>query len=141
MKNQTKRVKKLVKQILNKDRQFISKLNKTFKNKDYFQKCEHFCKKDYMVEMNKVSNNFLKKYNIPIPKQTKQDKETTYNGCKRMYCNPQCDGFSPKAQTDIYKKLKNGFQKKYSPDIINQFKTKGALSACVDNVDYNVFHK
>jgi hypothetical protein len=49
-------------------------------------------------------------------------------------------GFFTQSKTDFYKKLKNGFQKIYSPDKINQFKTKCALSACVDNVDYNVFH-
>jgi hypothetical protein len=98
LKKSTKKFKKVWKQILNKDRQFILKLNKTFKNKESLQKCEHFCKKDYTVELNKVGNNFLKKYNIPIPKQTTEDKETMYNVCKRMYCNPQCVGFSPKVK-------------------------------------------
>lgn len=145
-KKSTKNLKKIYKQILNKDRQFVSNLNKTIKNKESLHKCERFCKKDYIVEMNKVENKYNKQYNMPITTPTKENTESMYNLCKKMYCNPKCDGFyfdgySPKLKTDFHKKLTNGFQTKYSKDIINKFKTKGALSACVDMTDYNVFHQ
>jgi len=67
-----------------------------------------------------------------------------YNSCKKLYCNPQCDGFDFNGwvpqQKEFKKKILNGFQKKYSSNTINQFKKRGALSTCVDMPDYNVFH-
>jgi hypothetical protein len=112
---------------------FIKKLNKTVNNKS-LQKCENFCKKDYMVEMDKVYTNNAKKYNIAY-KPTKKDKEFMYNTCKKTFCNKKCDGYTIQ---NFKRNIKNGFQKTYKKNNIQKLKEKGALSGCVDIVDYNI---
>ena len=140
-----KKFKKIIRQEINNGKKLVSKLNKTIKNKDSLQKCEQFCKKDYIVEMDKVYRSFNKKYNIPYKTPSLDDTKLTYNTCKKMYCNPQCEGFDflgdLQQQKTFKNNISNGFLKKYSPNTINQFKKRGALSTCVDMPDYNVFHK
>ena len=97
-------------------------------------RCSQFCKKDYMVEMDKVYRKSAKKYKIPYH-STKQDKQFAYTTCKKTFCNKPCDGYNQPL------KIKHGFTTSYSKHRINMFKQKGALSGCVDVVDYNVFHK
>lgn len=95
--------------------------------------CAKFCKNDYMVEMNKL---FKKNHSV-----SKTRKEY-YKICKKTYCNKTCKGYTmfenKKKQLEFYKKIKNGFQKSYSKERINLFKKKGALSGCIDSLDYNV---
>ena len=106
-------------------------MNKTKKSKT---RCSQFCKRDYMIEMDKVYRKSAKKYNMPYH-PTKQDKQFAYTTCKKTFCNPSCNGYSQSL------KIKHGFKTSYSKDRINMFKQKGALSGCVDVVDYDVFHK
>ena len=122
-------------QIINKQRTFIKHLNKTV-NKKSLQKCENFCKNNYMIEMNKVYRNNAKKYNVNY-NPTKKDKRFMYFTCKKTFCNKKCDGYTLK---NFKKNIKNGFQKTYKQDRIEKLKEKGALSGCVDIIDYNVNH-
>jgi hypothetical protein len=138
--------KNVIKKIMNKAKSFNKKLNKTIKNKKTLKKCENFCKNDYMVEMEKLSKHISKKYNFPYKPQTKEEDELTYNTCKQTFCNEKCKGYDfscvdKQTEIDFKKKINNGFQNTYSTNKVNMFKKRGALSACNDIVDYNVFHK
>lgn len=128
----------VLKKIMNKSKSFSKKLNKTIKNKPILKKCEDFCKNDYMVEMKKVFKKSSEKYNIPYKSPTKQEDEFAYNTCKKTFCNEKCEGYDK-----IYfkNKIKNGFQDAYSTNKVEMLKKRGALSGCVDIVDYNIFHK
>jgi len=103
------------------------------KNKN--KQCDQFCKKDYMVKMDSVFRKKSKKYKIPY-NPSKIDKQFSFNVCRKTFCNKKCDGYGVR-QPIINKTLRNGFQKNYSEEKINTLKNKGALSACVDIVDYN----
>jgi len=128
---------------MDKSKKFIRKLNKTVNNTS-LKKCENFCKKDYIPEINKSIRKNAKKYNISYKFPTKQENELAYNTCKKTFCNQKCDGYDffgdKKQQKNFHKKIKDGFQNTFSLQKINMLKKKGALSGCVD-VDYNVFHK
>jgi hypothetical protein len=124
---------KMLQKLLNKSKKNNKKINKTM-NKSTLKKCEDFCKKDYMVEMNKVFKKSSKKYNVPY-NPTKQDNDFAYQTCKKTFCNEKCEGYDNLAKT------KNGFQKTYSTHKVDMLKKKGALSGCVDIMDYDVFHK
>jgi hypothetical protein len=145
MNKSKKRNRKILQKIMNKSNSFSKKLNKTIKNKPTLKKCEDFCKNDYMVEMKKVFKKSFEKYNIPYKSPTKQEDKFTYNACKKTFCNEKCEGYDlfgdKQKQIDFKKKIKNGFQDTYSTNKIKMFKKKGALSGCVDIVDYDIFHK
>ena len=145
MNKSKKRNRKILQKIMNKSKTFSKKLNKTIKNKSNLKNCEDFCKNDYMVEMQKVFKKSSEKYNIPYKLPTKQDDEFTYNTCKKTFCNEKCDGYDffgdKQKQIDFKKKIKNGFQDTYSKNKVKMLKKKGALSGCVDIVDYDIFHK
>jgi hypothetical protein len=136
---------KIFKKIINKSKKFSKKLNKTRKNKSTLQNCEKFCKNDYIVEMKKVFKKSSKKYNIPYNLPTKQEDEFAYNTCKKTFCNMNCEGYDffgdQQKQIDFKNKIKNGFQKSYSTNKVEMLKKRGALSGCVDIIDYDVFHK
>ena len=135
----------ILQKIMDKSKSFSNKLNKTIKNKQILNKCEDFCKNDYMVEMKKVFKNSSKKNNIPYISPTKQEDEFYYNTCKKTFCNEKCDGYDffgdKQKQIDFKKKIKNGFQDTYSTNQIEMLKKRGALSGCVNIIDYDVFHK
>jgi hypothetical protein len=137
--------KKILKKIMNKSKKFSKKLTKTIKNKSTLKKCEQFCKKDYMIEMRKIFKKNSEKYNIPYKSPTKEEDEFAYNTCKKTFCNEKCEGYDffgdKQKQIDFKKKIKNGFQDTYSTNKVEMFKKRGALSGCVDIVDYDVFHK
>lgn len=139
-KSKSKRNKKILQNIYNKSKSNIKKINKTMKNKETLNKCDNFCKKDYMVEMDKL----FRKYNTNYS-PTKKDNEFAYNTCKKTFCNEKCIGYdffgNKQEQHNFQKKIKNGFQKTYTTDRIELLKKKGALSGCVDVTDYDVFHK
>ena len=105
------------------------------KNKN--KQCDQFCKKDYMVKMDSVFRKNAKKYKLPY-NPTKKDKQFSFNVCRKTFCNPKCNGYLTQ-QKRINKTVHNGFQKEYNLKKIKTLKHKGALSACVDVVDYNVF--
>lgn len=133
----SRKINNIFQKIINKSKLFSKKLNKTNKtNKKAFKKCEDFCKNDYMVEMNKLYKKGINKYS-----PTKQENEYAYNTCKKTFCNENCDGYDffgdKQKQIDFKKKIKNGFQDTYSTNKINMLKKRGALSGCVDIVDYN----
>ena len=136
---------KIFKKIINKSKKFSKKLNKTIKNKSTLQKCEKFCKNDYIVEMKKVFKKSSKKYNILYNLPTKQEDEFAYNTCKKTFCNINCEGYDffgdQQKQIDFKNKIKNGFQNSYSTNKVEMLKKRGALSGCVDIIDYDVFHK
>jgi hypothetical protein len=137
--------KKILQKVMNKSKKFSKKLNKTIKNKPTLKKCEQFCKNDFMVEMKKVFKNSSKKYNNSYKSPTKQENEFAYNTCKKTFCNEKCEGYdffgNKQKQIDFKNKIKNGFQDTYSKNKVEMLKKRGALSGCVDIVDYNVFHK
>ena len=86
-----------------------------------------------MVEMDKV----FKKHGPYHP--TKKQRDWYTNICKQVYCNETCDGYT--MNKNLKMQTKNGFNKIYKKDKINKLKERGALSGCVDVVDYDVFHK
>jgi hypothetical protein len=145
MNKSKKKNKNILQKIMNKSKSFNKKLNKTIKNKTTLKKCEDFCKNDYMVEMKKVFKKSSKKYNIPYKSPTKQEDEFAYNTCKKTFCNEKCEGYDffgdKQKQIDFKKKIKNGFQDTYSRNKVEMLKKRGALSGCVDIIDYDVFHK
>ena len=136
--------RKILQKIMKKSNSFSKKINKTIKNKSSLKKCEDFCKNDYMVEMNKVFKKSGEKWNVPY-NPTKKDNDFMYNNCKKIFCNEKCEGFDlfgdKQKQIDFKKKIKNGFQDTYSTNKVKMLKKKGALSGCVDIVDYDIFHK
>lgn len=135
----------LLQRIMNKSKKNSKKLNKTIKDKPALRKCESFCKNDYMVELNKVFKKSSEKYNIPFKSPTKEENEFAYNSCKKSFCNEKCDGYDffgdKQKQIDFKKKIRNGFQNTYSKEKVEKMKQRGALSGCVDVVDYDAFHK
>ena len=120
-------------------------MKKTIKIKPTLKKCEDFCKNDYMVEMKKVFKKSSEKYNIPYKLPTKQEDELDHSTCKKTFCNEKCEGYdffgNKQKQIDFKKKIKNGFQGTYSTNKVKMLKKKGALSGCVNIVDYDIFHK
>jgi hypothetical protein len=137
--NKTKN-KRILKRILNKSKTNNKKINKTIKNKSSLAKCENFCKKDYMVKMKQLFKKSAEKFNIPYKLPTKEEDDFTYNTCKKTYCNEKCIGYDffgdKQKQVEFQQKIQNGFQKSYTKDKINILKKRGALSGCVDDVDY-----
>jgi len=69
-----------------------------------------------------------KKYKTKYIPPTKEEKEFDYNVCKKVFCNPNCDGFEfngDKKQRRIFKKgIKNGFSKTYGSEREHMFKGK-----------------
>ena len=113
--------------------------------KKHLYKCDDFCIKDYMVEMKKVFKKSSEKYNIPYKSPTKHENKLDYNTCKKTFCNKKCEGYdffgNIKQQKKFNNKIINGFQTSYSTNRIDMFKKKGAISGCVDVIDYNINHK
>jgi len=118
---------------------FISKLNKTIKNKPSIKKCEQFCKNDYQPETTKWLKNLSKKWKIPYVSPTKKHLKYKLDLCKKAFCNEKCIGYSK--IDNLEKNIVNGFQKSYGKKKIEMLKKKGALSGCIDENNYNVFHK
>ena len=114
---------------------YVNKAIKQQSRKKKNKQCDQFCKKDYMVQMDSVFRKKSKKYKLPY-NPTKKDKQFAFNVCRKTFCNTKCHGYGSR-QPIINKTLRNGFQKTYSEEKINTLKNKGALSACVDVVDYN----
>ena len=137
--------RKILKNIYSNVKNRIKKINKTIKNKPSLKKCDQFCKNDYIVEMNKVFKKSAEKYNLPYTPPTKEEQNFAFNTCKKTFCNEKCDGYdfngNKQQQLEFQKKIKNGFQNSYSKDKVNMLQKRGALSGCVDIIDYDVYHK
>jgi len=132
--------KSVFKKIMNKSKKIAKKINKTVK-----KSCVDFCKNDYMKEINRKFKTTSKKYNIPYKLPTPEENEYTYNTCKKTFCNKKCKGYDffgdKQKQKEFRNKIMNGFQTSYSKDKIKMLKKRGAMSGCVEVVDYDVYHK
>lgn len=115
---------------------FISKLNKTIKNKSSIKKCEQFCKNDYQPETTKWLKNISKKWKIPYVSPTKKHLKYKLDLCKKAFCNEKCIGYGK-----IDNPPKNAFRESYGKKKIDILKKKGALSGCIDENNYDVLHK
>ena len=102
------------------------KPNKTLK------RCDHFCKQDYIVEMNKVFKQNAHNYKIKYTRRP-IEKHFDYTDCKKVFCNPMCKGY-------YNQKLRSGFQTRYTKRQVSKLKNRGALSGCSYISNYNVFH-
>jgi hypothetical protein len=105
-------------------KQFDKRLNKTYKNKHEFKKCDLFCRKNYVKNINQVVKKNALRLNVPYKNPTKSDNDLSYHGCKKMYCNEQCDGY------ENIKDIRPGFHKSYTKKKIADMKKKGILSGC-----------
>jgi len=86
-----------------------------------------------MVELDKqMKQSSTKTYTPP----TKEQREFTYNTCKKTFCNEKCEGYDffgdKQKQMEFQKKITNGFQNTYNKDKITKLQKRGALSGCVD---------
>jgi hypothetical protein len=137
--NKSKR-KTIIKKIMNKSKKIINRINKTVR-----KSCDDFCKNDYMKEINNKFKSTSKKYNIPYKSPTTEENEYAYNTCKKTFCNKKCEGYDffgdKQKQKDFKNKIVDGFQTSYSKDKIKMLKKRGAMSGCVEIVDYDVYHK
>jgi hypothetical protein len=125
-------------------------INNKITNKSSIKKCEEFCENDYIKETDRIFENIMKKYKLPVKKRSsKNEKDMKYikmMQCKKYFCNPTCEGYNflgnKKKANSYRKKIKDGFTKKYTKKMIDEFKKKGALSGCINlSGNYNVFHK
>ena len=107
-------------------KQFDDRLNKTYKNKSGFKKCDTFCKKNYIKNSYRVLKKSAKRFNIPYEKPTKGMTDFMYHGCKKSFCNEQCEGY----ENVIGKVFKPGFHKNYTKKKVVEMKKKGLLSGC-----------
>ena len=89
-----------------------------------------------MPEMDKMFSKMNKKHKLPKP--TKKQRNNYLKICQKTYCNKNCKGYT---LYGVKLKQKNGFTESYSKDRIEMLQKRGALSGCVDVLDYNVYHK
>ena len=111
-------------------------VKRTKKNKPTKNRCDNFCKNDYTKVMDKI---FTK---LKLPKLTKKQRQDYLRICKKTYCNEKCEGYDfygdKEQQKKFQKKIKDGFQSSYSKKTIEEFKKRGALSACVEEGDFKL---
>ena len=81
-KSKSKRNKKILHNIYNKSKSNIKKINKTMKNKETLNKCDNFCKKDYMVEMDKLFRKYNTNYSPTKVIETNSKIKTIVNDNK-----------------------------------------------------------
>lgn len=67
--------------------------------------------------MDKVYRSFNKKYNIPYKTPSTDDQKLMYTTCKKMYCNPQCEGFDFLGDLQQQKIFKIIYQMAFSKNI------------------------
>ena len=101
------------------------KVKASTRNKTY-KKCDAFCKKDYVVNVNRTLKKSAKRFKHPYKTPTTKENDFTYHSCKKMFCDVSCDGNSLVKQEKI-----DGFSVKYSKKKIADMKKKGLLSGCV----------
>jgi len=127
----------------NKTKTLKSKKNKTLKNTN--NNCDNFCKNDYLIQINNMIKKSSKKFNIPYQPPSKKEKQYSLKVCKKTFCNEKCKGYdffgNTEKQKHFLKNIKNGFQKSYDNNKVEMYKKKGAVSACVDVIDYDINHK
>ncbi len=122
--------------LIQKTKKCMKAWNKTLKKTASWRRCTKFCKNDYVNELNRVEKKHLTKFS-PVYKPTKEANYQKYKSCKRIFCNEGCKCYDSPSDKQA---IKNGFQKVYSPKKIEAFKKRGALSACMDIMDYDVYH-
>jgi hypothetical protein len=123
--------------LIQKSKKCMKAWNKTLKKNAAWKRCTKFCKNYYVNELNRREKENVNEF-MPVYKPTKEANDIKYKNCKRIFCNEGCTCYD---QPKDKKAIKNGFQKDYSPKKIEAFKKRGALSACMDIIDYDVFHK
>jgi hypothetical protein len=131
-----KKLKKVLKQ-MKRTKKCMKDWKKSLKLTASLKRCNKFCKNDYVVELNRVEKEDLKEFN-PLYKPTKEANYRKYKVCKGIFCNEGCKCYDSPSDKQ---RIKKGFQMEYSPGKIEAFKRRGALSACVDITDYDVFHR
>jgi hypothetical protein len=113
----------------------IKKYNQNLKNKTKDKtkliKCEAFMKKEVEC-IEKKYNKMAKQFNLkPYPKK---QFDVIYNLSKLSYCDDTCNGFTfngnKQEETNFKNKIKDGFNKIYTTDEIDNLKKQGALSGC-----------
>ena len=107
---------------------FNTRLNKTYKNKPGFQKCDAFCKNDYVANVNRTLKKSAKRFKYPYKNPPATQNDFMYHECKKMFCDVSCDGYK---NSIIKQEKKDGFSVKYSKKKIADMKKKGLLSGCV----------
>jgi hypothetical protein len=132
--------KKKLKKVLNhmkKTKKCLKNWKKRLNPTASLKRCNKFCKNDYVMELNRVEKEDLKTFN-PSYKPTKEANYQKYTSCKRIFCNEGCQCYDSASDKQ---RIKHGFQREYSREKIEAFKKRGALSACINITDYDVFHK
>ena len=143
-----KKILRFVKRDRKHTKKLLKRINKTYKNKPEFKKCEDFCKNEYATEIDKLRSMVAKKIDKKYAKTFRRKnafgpKESIINNCKKTYCNPKCEGFSQLAKKigiDYKTTVKNGFKKYYLDEDIKALKEKGALSGC-SMTAFDIHHK
>lgn len=96
--------------------------------------CKKFCL-NYMLEQDKNFKIMNKNFHLPYKKRTKKQLLFDFNLCKKVFCNPDCEGYNYRNKR--FYKPKNGFKKSYK---INALKKKGSLSGCIKyKIDLSLF--
>ena len=135
-----------------KTRKSKTRKSKTRKSKSK-KTCNDFCNKYYVPKMNKLAKKAKKHFKSMGMKEskklnTKKEYPKHMERCKKVYCNPKCDGIwegfanTPKKQKKLskeYKKLvKDGVYRKVSKEKAEELKKKGATSVCkkpIENIN------
>lgn len=115
----------------------IKKYNQNLKNKTKDKtkliKCEAFIKKEVEC-IEKKYNKMAKQYNLKPYPYPKKEFDMFYNLFKLSYCDDTCNGFTfngnKQEETNFKNKIKDGFNKIYTTDEIDNLKKQGALSGC-----------
>jgi hypothetical protein len=96
----------------------------------------------------------IKLYGLVDKYKTKVN-DMEYKNCKNKYCNENCEVYdfngnikslNTKLQKEYQKRLKNGFDERYSAKEIKMLKKRGAISGCSKvgksyTYRYDIFHK
>jgi hypothetical protein len=114
---------------------YNKKIDKQIRNSSdtkSFNNCENYCKKT-LEDNDKFINKIRKKNkNLTPYNPTKKEKESSFNECKKDYCNPKCVGYNIINSNDELKnKIVDGFRSYLSKKEIMELKKKGVLSRCV----------
>ena len=112
----------------------VKKYNQKLKNetndKTKLIKCETFIKK----EVERIEKKLNKTNKLPNFKLSKEEFDIYYNFFKLAYCDDTCDGFTfngdKQEESNFKNNIKDGFNKIYTTDEIDNLKKQGALSGC-----------
>ena len=106
---------------------------KAFTRNKTYKKCDAFCKKDYVVNVNRTLKKSAKRFKLPYKTPTNKENDFTYHGCKKIYCDVSCDGYK---NSLVKPETKDGFNVNYSKKKIADMKKKGLLSGCIYDTEF-----